>query len=136
MFAAEGAYQATEGPRVAQHPTVEAEHAVDVGVVCEQGRVRIVAQHVQARVRERLAERSERGRDQQQVSHANVDAHEQRATAACQVDRRRVDGLRGRSSSEQAEDLTLEPPFKTYAQLHQVRVPIRPGGADVKGARR
>jgi hypothetical protein len=70
-------------------------------------------------VRERLAERSERGRDQQQVSHANVDAHEQRATAARQVDRQRVDGFRGRSSGEQAEELALEPSLDTYAELHQ-----------------
>ena len=117
MFAAEGADQAAERPGLHIRRS-EAEHAVDVGS-CASRDARIVAQHVKARVRERLAERSERGRDQQQVSHANVDAHEQRATAARQVDRRRVDGFRGRSSGEQAEELALEPSLETYAELQQ-----------------
>src|SRR5262249_16908098 len=100
--------------------------------VRQQRCVDVVAQDVEAGVRKRLAERTERRGDQQEVPHPEVDAKEQHPMTARQVQCRWIDGLPGCSARKQAEERLLQAPLQTYAEFQQRPASLLRDRADVK----
>jgi hypothetical protein len=81
-------YEPCEFDRVAHHLAVDREHVVDGGISGKRASVRCAAHHVDARPWKRLAERHDRGRDQQGVREPDVPADEQHAMEGAQIHRR------------------------------------------------